>query len=84
MRTRFALLLLAGFVLAAGVLTTGAAEKKDKRRAAMIYKPRIEYPLEARRAGITGRGIVAVDVDYETGVVTRAYMAEKRREPNSR
>jgi TonB family protein len=74
MRTGFALFLSFGFVLAVSAFTVSAAEKKDKRRAVMIYKPRIEYPYEARRAGITGSGVVAVDVDYATGKVKRAYM----------
>ena len=74
MRTGFALFVYFVFVFAVGGPTAGAAEKNDKRRAVMIYKPVIDYPYEARRAGITGSGIVAVDVDYATGKVTRAYM----------
>jgi TonB family protein len=40
----------------------------------MIYKPAIEYPYAARKAGITGSGVVAVEIDNATGKVTRAYM----------
>src|SRR5258708_1802175 len=74
MRTGFAVLLLVGLGLIAGIGPAGAAEKKDKRRAVMIWKPHIDYPAEARRAGITGSGVVAVEVDCVTGKVTRAYM----------
>ena len=74
MRTGFAVLLLVGLGLIAAAGPAGAATKKDKRRAIMTYKPFIDYPAAARRAGITGRGVVAVEVDYVTGTVTRAYM----------
>ena len=39
----------------------------------MIYKPPIVYPYEARKAGITGSGVVAVEIDKK-GNVTKAYM----------
>lgn len=71
MRTWFATFLLLALV---GTADSGAAPQKDKRRAAMIYKPFIDYPYKARRAGITGSGVVAVDVEHVTGKVVRAYM----------
>jgi TonB family protein len=74
MRAAFGVLPFVGFVLAVGALSVSAAEKKDKRRAVMVYKPLIDYPSKARRARITGSGIVALEVDYATGTVTRAYM----------
>jgi TonB family protein len=40
----------------------------------MIFKPNIEYPAEASRAGLGGTGIVVVAVDRETGLVTGASM----------
>jgi TonB family protein len=61
----------------ATAVSLSADEKKyhfPPGRAAMIYKPRIEYPYEARKAGITGRGVVALEIDKATGTVTKAYM----------
>lgn len=43
-------------------------------RAAMIYKPNISYPYEARRARATGSGVVLVSVS-PSGSVTSASMA---------
>jgi TonB family protein len=71
MRTRFAAFLFLGVLVA---LSADAAEKKAKRRAAMLYKPPIDYPIEARRRHLTGFGIVAVEINPKTGEVTRAYM----------
>jgi TonB family protein len=71
MRTRFAALLFLGIIAA---LSAGAAERKATGRAAMIYKPPIDYPIEARRRHLTGFGIVVVEINSKTGEVTRAYM----------
>jgi TonB family protein len=73
MRTGFAILFV-GLGLIAGACSAGAATKKDKRRAVMIYKPPITYPYKARREGIKGSGVVALEVDYVSGKVTRAFM----------
>jgi TonB family protein len=80
MRAGFGVLPLVGFVLLVGALSVSAAEK-NKRRAVMIYKPAIDYPSEARRPRITSSGIVALDVDYATGTVTRAYMLKSTGSP---
>ena len=48
--------------------------KPTDERPAMIYKPTIYYPTEARRARISGRGIVVLAVDSETGKVTDVWM----------
>lgn len=37
--------------------------------ARAIYSPRPEYPHEARRQGVTGRGIFALNIDYDTDFV---------------
>lgn len=42
-------------------------------RAAMTYKPHIEYPYEARRSKITGSGVIVVSVG-PSGEVTEASM----------
>ena len=42
-------------------------------KAAMIYKPHIEYPYEARRSKITGSGVIVVAVG-SGGEVTEASM----------
>jgi TonB family protein len=79
MRSRVALILIAAFILP-GVNLVRAADKPAKSekfdRAAMIYKPRIEYPYEARRAKITGCGVVGLEVDPATGLVRNAFMKQ--------
>lgn len=40
----------------------------------VISAPRPQYPYEARRANITGSGIVTIEVDPATGRVKNAYM----------
>ena len=45
-------------------------------RAVAIAAPRPEYPYEARRRRIVGRGIAVLEVDSSTGKVTHAYMAQ--------
>jgi len=44
-------------------------------KAAMIYKPRIEYPYEARRSKVTGSGVIVVSVGPD-GSVTEASMGQ--------
>ncbi|CAN5457326.1 hypothetical protein BH18VER1_BH18VER1_17750 [soil metagenome] len=44
-------------------------------KAAMIYKPNISYPYEARRAKATGSGVVVVSVS-PSGSVTSASMGQ--------
>lgn len=44
-------------------------------KAAMIYKPNISYPYEARRARATGSGVVVVSVS-PSGSVTSARMGQ--------
>lgn len=71
-----AVLMVAAFIeCSAG---RGAAEEINRAnkldRATMIYKPYIDYPYEARRARITGTGIVVVELDPK-GRVRNAYMA---------
>lgn len=43
--------------------------------AVVLSAPRPEYPYEARKAKITGTGIVVLEVDPLTGKVTSAHMA---------
>lgn len=44
-------------------------------RAAVISRAPISYPYEARRAGITGSGVVVIEIDRPTGKVKSAHMA---------
>lgn len=44
-------------------------------KAAMVYKPNIQYPYEARRARATGSGVVVVQVS-PSGSVTSATMGQ--------
>ena len=45
-------------------------------RSAMIFKPNIQYPKQAKRAGWGGSGVVVLTVDPETGRVTGARMGK--------
>jgi TonB family protein len=75
--TRFLLVLLLVDSFVAGALASEndvAAEKAA--RAVAISAPRPEYPYEARRARITGKGIAVMHVDTSTGVVSDAVMAQ--------
>lgn len=49
-------------------------------KAAMIFKPRIQYPYEARRSKITGSGVVVVTVGSD-GSVTGASMGASTGSP---
>lgn len=44
-------------------------------REAVIHSAPISYPYEARRAGITGSGVVVIEIDRTTGKVKSARMA---------
>jgi TonB family protein len=50
------------------------ATVSDEAKALAVYAPRPAYPYEARDKHQTGRGIVLVNVDSSTGVVTSAQM----------
>lgn len=50
-------------------------------KAVAISAPRPEYPYEARRARITGSGVVVMTVDPTTGNVTSAVMAQSTGSP---
>ena len=50
-------------------------------KAVAISAPRPEYPYEARRARITGSGVVVMTVDPATGIVTSAIMAQSTGSP---
>ena len=56
----------------AGPATTGPA---PSGKAAMIFKPPISYPYEAKKARITGSGIILVSV-APSGSVNSATMAQ--------
>ncbi len=43
--------------------TAGPSGPAPSGKAAMIFKPRIQYPYEARRSKITGSGIIVVSVE---------------------
>ena len=53
-----------------------AAEKKKVDRAVALFAPRPDYPYEARRARITGSGVVVMQVDSATGNVSSCLMAQ--------
>ncbi|MGI9088935.1 MAG: TonB family protein [Chthoniobacterales bacterium] len=64
--------LVAGLALHATEARGVEAELMDRKTA--ISAPRPDYPLEARRLGVTGRGMVYLEIDCATGKVRRAYM----------
>lgn len=51
-----------------------AEEPKPDYRAVVLVAPRPDYPYEARRARITGTGVVIMRVDTSTGKVVSCYM----------
>ena len=55
---------------------TSSKSKRTKGGAAGVRVPKIGYPAEAKRAGMEGRGIVAMRLDSETGEVTAVWMAK--------
>jgi hypothetical protein len=63
--------LLAGLLLlAASIDLVRAGEAPDdsrRSRAVAIFAPRPDYPYEARRQHMVGRGIVILEVDPSTG-----------------
>src|SRR5436190_1063507 len=70
---------LAGLLLLIPIDFSSAAPAPDKShraRVAVISAPRPEYPYEARRAHMVGRGIAVLEVEPSTGKVTHAYMAQ--------
>jgi TonB family protein len=76
MRPVLVALLLTVFIKGAPcVVAAGQKQISDAEvRAVVVSAPRPEYPYEARRAQITGRGIVVLEVDSTTGKVTSARM----------
>ena len=53
-----------------------SGKKPAKGRSAMIFKPHIQYPEDAKRARLGGSGVLALTVNSETGTVTAAQMAK--------
>src|SRR5204862_5838153 len=49
-------------------------------KAAMVFKPHIDYPYEARRSKITGNGIIVVTVAAD-GTVSDASMGQSTGSP---
>lgn len=74
----FAVLLLLSITFS----RASAARAEDISRAAkldknsLVSKPDIEYPFEARRARMVGRGVVLIEVDPATGKVISTRMAQ--------
>ena len=71
-------------ITAAVVITAGSVEAQSKRPSPsrplpdaihmdiVVHQVPPEYPYEARRSGITGRGILVGSVEFETGKPERA------------
>jgi len=60
--------------------TAGPAGPAPSGKAAMIFKPRIQYPYEARRSKITGSGTIVVSVGPD-GSVTSCSMGASTGSP---
>jgi TonB family protein len=73
------------FVSCLAVCTNFACAEKvasgNEARAVATSAPAPEYPFEARRANITGSGVVVLRVDPATGLVTNAQMAQSTGSP---
>jgi len=61
-------------------VTAGPSGPAPTGKAAMIFKPRIQYPYEARRSKITGSGTIVVSVGSD-GSVTDASMGASTGSP---
>lgn len=61
-------------------VTAGPTGPAPTGKAAMIFKPRIQYPYEARRSKITGSGTIVVSVSPD-GSVTDASMGASTGSP---
>jgi periplasmic protein TonB len=61
-------------------VTAGASGPAPTGKAAMIYKPSIQYPYEARRSKITGSGVIVVSVGPD-GSVNDASMGSSTGSP---
>lgn len=57
-----------------GVLELHSASAKEKPPAKVLFKTRVEYPLEARRLRQEGSGIYVLDID-KRGNVTAVHVA---------
>lgn len=79
MRRQFAVILFTAALIHSSAPHGSAADEPQQANepgaAAMIFKPRIQYPYEARRNRITGSGIIVVELDRATGKVKSASMA---------
>jgi TonB family protein len=66
----FALVIL--FLVNLGRLAHAQRPDELAKIAVKVVPP--EYPYEARRSGITGKGVLAAEVDYKSGKVTSTKM----------
>ena len=79
LRLKLGICLMASLALALPAQAQPETFSDSKRitgGAAGVRKPKIGYPAEAKRAGMEGRGIVAMRLDSETGEVTAVWMAK--------
>ena len=73
--------LFAALVVSSTASVSAAEAKKPQANDSQggetaVFAPHPEYPYDARRIGHSGSGVFVVDVDPETGVVTKAYAQE--------
>lgn len=70
------------FCLVLGLVHSKAHAENTPKKAStenlpnLIFKPKIIYPYAARKALLSGRGIVVVDINSETGHVIAAQMGQ--------
>ncbi len=78
MKWRFAggLLVPSLFCALSSAATNAPPELPEKTKAVVISATPPDYPYQARRERMTGSGIVVLDINKATGLVTRAYMAK--------
>ena len=85
MPRRVATVLLIAVLIQGGAPRGGAADQQQDRGkldlSRVISGPPPEYPYEARRARITGSGIIVLELDRSTGKVKTAYMAPSTGKP---
>jgi TonB family protein len=72
----FALVLMFPFVLACSMLAQTGAPVAGQQPPKAIYTPRPVYQAEWAKQGLTGKGIVLVTIDQQTGNVTGVRMLQ--------
>lgn len=61
-------------VVSFAAIVTAQGPADEQTANALVIKPKIRYPLEARKHRIEGTGVIEIRVDSKTGAVRAARM----------